>query len=361
MTQYGRGDTTEIWVPAGLNNRSTPVVLGLHKDPWNNTGVAFVAGDSNGGRVIAHANLERFNREKSSRAFPANSVAACVAEVGLNSPQATDFVLVHWSMSDAGWEQDFRRNPCRTDVLLAQLAPDRIVRVKHHQCHAAATFFTSPFEKAAVLVVDDRCPNYEIQTLWLGEGNQPELVAETADVGICLMYEAITRWIGFGPFEAGKTMSMAPFGRTQAPLAVSLVGNFNSIFTDYGHLYGTNDEILLEDPKPPSFNERARYVQTVQKECERAMLHLAKWAKDYTGLDSLCLGGGIDLNGVANYKIRRPHLSTSLFVNFDCSESGVALATALWDLHGVLDMHRSLEFVPPYTRSRYSLDESRVP
>lgn len=340
-----------------MSNVTESVVLGLHKDPWHDTGAAVIASDAHGRRRIAHANEERFNREKASRAFPSQSTTACLRECGLDSPLQADLVAVDWSMDDGGWDKDFRRNRCRTDVFLRDIRPERLVQVRHHLCHAAASFFTSPFHEAAILVVDGRGSNYETQTLWRGTGCGIELVAETRVVGIGLLYEAITRWIGFGPLEAGKTMGLAPFGSRLQAAKVDLSGRFDGIATDYGHLCGRDDEILFAADRPVTFEDRARYAFAAQMECERAMAHLARWVRSETGTDKLCLGGGVALNGVANYKLRQLGLFSDIYVNPACSDSGIAFGAALWGFHGILGQPRTMEFVSPYTGPTYARED----
>ncbi|MGC4423578.1 hypothetical protein, partial [Streptococcus suis] len=107
-----------------------------------------------------HCNEERLDREKSSRAFPALSTAACLAELGMSDPREADLVVLDWTMNGQDWRRDFRRNSCRTDVFLNVIDAQRLRMVRHHACHAAASFFTSPVERAAVLVVDGRGSEY---------------------------------------------------------------------------------------------------------------------------------------------------------------------------------------------------------
>lgn len=346
-------------LPDGMSDRH-PLVLGLHKDPWHDTGAAAVTLREDGTRIIAHINEERLDRRKSSRAFPALATAACLRELGAVSPADADLVAIDWSMNSTGWDRDYRRNPCRTDVFLRDLPPRRIVQVRHHLCHAAASFYTSPYERAAVLVVDGRGSNYETQTLWIGNGRKLQLVAETSTVGVGLLYEAITRLVGFGPLQAGKTMGLAPFGSGATSVPVDLSGRFDGISTDYGHLCGRDDEILFKLEHTLDERHRALLAWEVQQECERAMLHLSNWARRETGEHRLCLGGGVALNGVANHKIWRSGLFDDIFVNPACSDSGIALGAALWGLHEHLGHDRVREEVPVYTGPSYSAEAFEV-
>lgn len=332
---------------------NTPIVLGLHKDRWHDTGAAVVTVGADGRRLIAYCNEERLDREKSSRAFPALSTAACLAELGMSDPREADLVVLDWTMNGQDWRRDFRRNSCRTDVFLNVIDAQRLRMVRHHACHAAASFFTSPFERAAVLVVDGRGSEYETQSLWVGRGHSLELVARTSANGIGLLYEAVTRRIGFGPLEAGKTMGLAPFGCNDLRLSTAFKADFDGILTDYGSLCGRDDELYVDLGPLGDENQRATVALAVQQECERVMLHLAEWARRETGEVNLCLGGGVALNGVANFRILRSGIFEQVFINPACSDTGIALGAALWGLHVELGVERVYEDVSPYTGPRY--------
>ena len=68
---------------------------------------------------------------------------------------------------------------------------------------------TSPFEDAAILVVDGRGSNKQTQSLFMGQANTIELVEMTDTLGIGLLYAAMTQHIEFGLLQEGKTMGLA--------------------------------------------------------------------------------------------------------------------------------------------------------
>ncbi len=337
------------------------VVLGLHKDQWHDTGAAVVALRSDGSRVVAHINQERLNREKHSRAFPDLATAACFRELGLEGPEAAKLIVLDFVIDQFDWRLDFRNNRCRTDVFLANVEQARIKLIRHHLCHAAASFFTSPFEEAAVLVVDGRGSNLngrgsqpETQTLWIGSGNKLTLLEQSERTGIGALYEAVTEHLGFGFLEAGKTMGLAPFGAATPGPVLTLIGAFERIHTDYSQLCDIENASLYAD-RPPRFTggyrERAAY--DIQHECERAMLHLSRHARKVTGMNKLCLGGGVALNSVANAEILSRDIFDDIYINPACSDSGIALGAALWGFHALLDSPRVFDELSPYTGPNY--------
>lgn len=329
------------------------IVLGLHKDPWHDSGAAVVATDTDGERVIVAINEERLDRTKNSRAFPERATRSCLDEFGIASPEHADLVVYDYIYERMDWRKDFRHNPCRTDVFLADIRPEKLHAIRHHLCHAAACFYTSPFNEAAILVVDGRGTKWETQTLWIGRGETIELCKESFCVGIGLLYEAVTQLLGFGFLEAGKTMALAPFGQARPSPVLKVPGAFWGLTTDYAP-YCTVDSRLLVTP--PNLSEPLAWERCacdIQSECERAVSHLVTYTHELTGLPALCLTGGVALNGVANNKVLHTGLFDKIFINPACSDSGIALGAALWGYHALLHQPRKRSEVSPFTGPSY--------
>jgi len=269
------------------------IVLGLHKDPWHNTGAAMIRDDGDGPR-IAYISEERLDRVKDSRAFPEQSVRACMRQLGVRSHQEIDVVVMDYIRTGNDWRADHFRTPCRRDVFLHDLPAERLHIVNHHLLHAYATFCTSPFERAAVLVVDGRGSDGETQSLFRAGPEGVTLLAKSDRIGVGLLYAAITQAIGFGLLQEGKTMGLAPYGAACDEPVLDLRGRFDGIHTDYSRLCAAGSYDLLVPHRPlTSFEDKARAAWEVQHECERAMLHLARVAREQTGERFLCLSGGV--------------------------------------------------------------------
>ena len=77
----------------------------------------------------------------------------------------------------------------------------------------ASAFFCSPFDKAAVLVVDGM-GEWPTTSLYQGLGNQLHSVATVNfPHSLGFFYSAFTEYFGFDPFDGEyKVMGMAPYG-----------------------------------------------------------------------------------------------------------------------------------------------------
>ena len=330
-------------------------VLGLHKDPWHDTGAALIRRDGDRTDFVV-VSEERLDRVKDSRAYPEKAIAACLNEFGLKSIHDVDLVVLDY-ICDQDWRKDHFRRECRQDIALHELPTDKIRVVNHHLAHAYATYCSSGFDRAAVLIVDGRGSDKETQSLYLAEGSDIRLVAKTSQIGIGLLYAAVTQKIGFKLLQEGKTMGLAPFGADVQPPVFEFAAHYDGIVTDYAYacVEGSYD-MRLSHRDIVSFEDKARAAFDVQAECERAMLHLARWARETTGATKLCISGGVGLNSVANYKILKSGLFEDVFVNPAASDTGIPLGAALYGYHHVLGAPRDYPDIPAFVGPSYTAD-----
>ena len=190
-------------------------ILGVNAPPtgWHDSAACLLDGD---GEIIAFSEEERCNRHRHSLyRKPLSAARFCLEQAGI-SPADIDVVALGWDS-----EQLYPRRFADDAAFLAYAVGldfgDRIpevVRVPHHQAHAASSFYASPFSKAGVLVIDGHGEN-ESSTIWTYEdGAEPRLERtwqRTASLGYA--YDAASTWLGFSFLNAGKTMGLAAYGR----------------------------------------------------------------------------------------------------------------------------------------------------
>ena len=332
------------------------LVLGLHKDPWHDTGAALIRG-GHGKTEFVMVSEERMDRVKDSRAFPQKSIDACLNEFGVKDISEVDLVVLDY-ICNPDWENDRFETPCRRDTLLEQLPPEKIRVMNHHLAHACAAFYSSGYESSAVLIVDGRGSDKETQTLFMADASGIRLVASTDTIGIGLLYAAVTQAIGFKLLQEGKTMGLAPFGAEVAEPVFQFERRFNGIVTDYSHVCVDGSYALqMSHRKLDTFEDQARAAFDVQQECEAAMLYLAAWAKEVTGAENLCISGGVALNSVANYKILQSGLFKDVFINPAASDTGIPLGAALHGYHHILGAKKDYKTITAFVGPSYGREQ----
>jgi len=332
-------------------------ILGLHKDPWHNTGAAIIKFDNN---KVQFANLseERCDRVKDSRNFPAVSTQACMKELGIKSLDEIDLVVLDYIIDGDHWSTDYHKKPCSKDVFLSDIPDEKIKLVNHHECHAHTSFYSSGFQEAAILIVDGRGSDGETQSLYIGNVDTGiQLIEKTDKIGIGLLYAAVTQEIGFENLQEGKVMGLAPYGSNCKDSFFDFMPNYCGIETSY-------EDICIKDSYSLKFKRKdintredmACASYEVQSECERALLHLAAYAKEKTGCDYLCISGGVGLNSVANYKILQKNIFKDVFINPAASDTGIPLGAALYGYHSILKQKVSYNKISPFLGPSYSED-----
>lgn len=333
-------------------------VLGIHKDPWHNTGASIVY-EIDGKVDVVYVAEERLDRKKDSREFPQRAIEACMKHAGLSSFSELDLVVMDYIAYRDDWKKDYFKTPCKTDVFLNEIDPDKLHIINHHLAHAAASYYSSTLSESAILVVDGRGSDKETQSLFVGRANDIQLIEKSKDIGIGLLYASVTQLIGFGLLQEGKTMGLAPYGSPAVTgkkheKLLPIKGKFSGVSADYSDLC-IEDSYELRVPIDVSSPERkAQAAFEVQEECEHEMLRLAKYARETTGLKNLCIGGGVGLNSVANYKVLEAKLFDNLYINPACSDTGIALGAALWGYHALLGRPRLTEPLTPFVGPVYS-------
>ena len=89
----------------------------------------------------------------------------------------------------------------------------KILFSEHHQSHAAAAFYPSPFQESAVLCMDG-VGEWATTSTWIGKENQIKPLWEISfPHSLGLLYSAFTYYCGF-KVNSGeyKLMGLAPYG-----------------------------------------------------------------------------------------------------------------------------------------------------
>lgn len=324
------------------------------------------------GRIVVAIEEERLDRlkhsegfiihghfEKLSKVLPMKAVTYCLDTAGIGIDDV-DIVVGNRPLGDGAHERILRELPIRDKSKIHELPMP-----SHHLSHAYAGYLASPFEQAAVLVVDgvgSRVPGtgrIEKHTIFDGEGTTLRPVhAETfpedwSEVGLGLFYSFfsarlgfVTRWghPTFGDFgcggytEAGKTMGLAPYGRPRpdwAPLLTVKGGNVSARTEDLEQAWA--DWYAADgagyDPKAKGSWDHpfAKDVAfKVQQETEEAMLHLARHAHELTGRNKLCITGGVALNSVANQRIAAEGPFDEVYILPPAGDAGNAIGAAYY-------------------------------
>ena len=337
------------------------------------------------GELRAFVEEERLIRFKhASGLFPIRSIAACLELGGLALGDIDAFVY-GWDApryADGGMARFFERANQRYPPdaatrawqkgVLSLFRPenlegrlrDELVRwfgvspdevpplgfVPHHETHAAAAFYLSPCREALVLSVDGSGDS-DCTTVWRGRGGELErLWAAEIPHSLGWFYAALTEHLGFRAYDGEyKVMGLAAYGRENADLRSRLAEvlhpgpagwdyEVEPRFIHHGaHTWSDRftDELVDLLGLPPRLGGAAiekiheDLAFETQRALEETVLRLAGHFRDATGLDELCIGGGVGLNVKMNSRLRRSGLFRRIFPFPIPSDSGLGIGATL--------------------------------
>lgn len=338
------------------------------------------------GRIIAAAQEERFTRKKADANFPRNALAYCLQEANTKLEHIDHVVFydkpflkferlleTYIAFAPKGFTSFRMAVPLwlREKLFLKSLIVDELKEIapecdwtkklsfsEHHLSHAASAFYPSPFENAAVLTLDG-VGEWATTTFGIGSGSSLSIHKEIHfPHSLGLLYAAMTYYTGF-KVNSGeyKVMGLAPYGEPKyAQLILDHLidlkgdGSFrlNLDYFDYcTGLTMTNkrfDALFGGQPRKPETLLTQRdmdLASSVQHVIEEAILRMTRSLAKETGLESLCLAGGVALNCVANGKILRDGAFKKIWVQPASGDAGGAIGAALASYHLQFGQKRS--------------------
>lgn len=328
------------------------------------------------GKPVAAAQEERFTRIKHDAAFPKNAIAYCLDEAGLDLDDVDHIVffekpllkferLLETYLASAPrgfgsfkvampvWikEKLFQKSNLAASLKelsrngKARVIEDKLLFAEHHQSHAASAFYPSPFDEAVVLTMDG-VGEWATTSVSIGRGSKLETIKEINwPHSLGLLYSAFTYYTGF-KVNSGeyKVMGLAPYGEPKyAQLIMDKLidvkpdGSFwldQSYFNYASGLTMTSrkfDDLFGGPPRTgesPLTQKHMDLAASVQKVTEIVMLRMTRALAKETGIENLCLAGGVALNCVANGKILRDNAFKRIFVQPAAGDAGGALGAA---------------------------------
>jgi len=350
------------------------------------------------GEVVAAAQEERFTRKKHDPAFPANAVKYCLQEAGINHSDIDHVVFydkpllkferlleTYLSYTPNGfrsflvaipiWLKDklFLKKTLKRELSAVFDTTEKelpsLLFTEHHQSHAASAFFPSPYEKAAVMCLDG-VGEWATTSMWLGDGNKltPQWEIDFPH-SLGLLYSAFTYYTGFRVNSGEyKLMGLAPYGE---PKYVDLIlnnlldlkedGTFRLNMKYFNYATGltmTNKKFAdlfgapARQPESELTQKEMDIARSIQWVTEEIVLRLGRSVHKETGMDYLCLAGGVALNCVSNGRLLREGPFKEIWIQPAAGDAGGAVGAALSVYHEYMEKPRTLQR-PDATKGSY--------
>ena len=186
------------------------------------------------GKVLGAVEEERFTGIKHDASFPTNAIqwlykefkitGAEVSVVSFYENPTLKLERIEETTKRGGLLQYFKRNAIlkenkqnykETERKLYEITNDDIILAygDHHLSHLAYSYYTSPFDRTAILSVDG-VGEWETTVLAFAENNKITKVQNIKfPHSLGMIYSAFTAFLGFKPNEGEyKVMGLAPYG-----------------------------------------------------------------------------------------------------------------------------------------------------
>ncbi|MCC5942706.1 MAG: carbamoyltransferase [Balneolaceae bacterium] len=333
------------------------------------------------GEILAAAQEERFAREKHTADFPKNAIRYCLDEAGITIDELDAVVFydkpllkferlleTYYAFAPKGLRQFLVSMPVwlREKMFLKRTIRQELMEIEsydrnklkllfpeHHLSHAASAFYPSPYDEAAILTIDG-VGEWATASISHGEGSVIKKIKELRfPHSVGLLYSAFTTFLGFRVNSGEyKLMGLAPYGNPEAGQTKEFIEKIKKEIVqicDDGSVrlnqayfnYSTGLSMIhqgrweklfgLEQLKPASTfsQEYCNLAYAIQNITEEIILKMAAEAKRITGLDYLCIAGGVALNCVANGKLLRSGMFKDIWIQPAAGDAGGAVGAAL--------------------------------
>jgi carbamoyltransferase len=364
------------------------------------------------GVLIAATEEERFTRIKHWAGFPALSIRFCLKEAGIDVSQLDAIAVsrdpsanLHKKLIHAAKKmvsikslKDRLANSLKVGNIKQELAKAcgvdeksisaKLYQVEHHRSHLASAFYPSPFQKAALLSIDG-FGDFTSTMRGIGEGNSIKVldtVIYPHSIGI--FYTSLTQFLGFNNYgDEYKVMGLAPYGEANFMDELKEIiyptenGLFELNIKYFKHpkegvsmsweggepkidpIFSNEIEKILgpaRKKEEPLEQKHRDLAASVQKTTENIIFHILNHLHADTGLDEVCIAGGVAQNSVANGKITRNTPFKMVYIPSAGHDAGTAAGAALYVHHQLLKNTNRQEIWHAYTGSRFSDDEIKA-
>ena len=334
------------------------------------------------GHVVAAVEEERFSRKKFDDGFPKMAIDWCMKEANI-SPSDLDSVAFYdkpvlkferlldnyiavaprglYSFLDVIPKWLHKRLWIKNDVKkILKGFKGEIIFPEHHMSHAAHAFYTSTFDESAILTIDG-VGEWSTTSFGYGKNNSIKLSDDIRwPHSLGLFYSAFTYFLGFKVNEGEyKLMGLSSYGKPKYRDIIldNLIDvkDDGSIRLNMDYFAFTYDKVMTNEKfsnlfeiKPRKKDEKMEQIHfdigaSAQLVLEEVLLKMAEHVHKQTKMKNLCLGGGVALNGVANYRILKEGPFDNLHIPPSPGDAGSAIGCAQYLYHNYKKNKRIIE------------------
>jgi carbamoyltransferase len=333
------------------------------------------------GQVVAAAQEERFSRVKNDASFPKQAIEFCLHDQKITLDDLDGIVFYdkplltferilenHYRFAPKGlfafikampsWlgEKLFLKSTLKKSLNAVDDSWSKTTPIfysEHHLSHAASTFYPSPFDEAAIIVLDG-VGEWATTSIMHGRNGKIEKIEELHfPHSLGLLYSSFTYFLGFKVNKGEyKLMGLAPFASRKDPEVLRFVrliqqevisgqedGSYTLNLGYFRFPYGLT--MLQQRRWEKLFGVKRRQQNdsishahcqlalAIQMVVEAQIQQIVDRACALTSCNKVCLAGGVALNCVSNGLLTKKYPERSFYIQPAAGDAGGALGAAL--------------------------------
>ncbi len=310
---------------------------------------------SDDGKIVGAVAEHRFTRNKHHAGFPWMSYHY-LKTLGYDD-EDIEAVAIPWPPDKIPRKKLFARritspflvrgNKLSPTVPILSIEKKKIIAIGHQTAQAAAAYRTSGFKRALVVTLGMAGPEDDEKdaggAIFIGENGELKKLKSLKN-SFGLFYSFVTDGLGFGAMNGESfTMGLAPYGdpykayKLLAPYAPRVRGMETyqpkkpvrvgfAVLNTYQRFVFSNQGAI---PRMVRIHSDKDVAAAAQRILEEGVTQLIDNALEQTGLDRVCLAGGVFLNVKLNKAIRELRRVKKLYIYPNPSAGGSAVGAAL--------------------------------
>lgn len=327
------------------------------------------------GVIVAAIQEERLSRIKNDPSFPTRAIEQCLKIAGISINEVEYIVY---------YEKPFWKFERIMDTIMSNvpfsfsmfikavplwiknrlwIGPEirkklaykgKILFGSHHESHAAAAYYTSGFDHAAILTIDG-VGEFASTMIAIGDQHSIKVLSEQHfPHSLGLLYAAFTQYCGF-KVNSGeyKLMGLAPYGKPSFKKLIydRLIqqhedGSYHIEMKYFKYeqgkrMVGPEFETLFgKSARKPESAMEEHYqdvAASIQEVIEEIVINLCKRIKETTKVNKIVFAGGVALNCKLNQKIVEANLFEDHYFYANPGDAGSALGAAYQVWHQYLN------------------------
>ena len=344
------------------------------------------------GEIISAVQEERFSRKKHDSRFPGNAIKYCLKSNNLDLSDIKNIVYYEkplltferlletylavaprggrsfiaamqvWFKKKLFLKAELKKS---FKIIQGEITPKKDICIpeilfsEHHLSHAAAAFYPSPFDEAVILCMDG-VGEWATTSTWIGRSNKIKPLWEISfPHSLGLLYSAFTYYCGF-KVNSGeyKLMGLAPYGKPiylkeikEKLINIKDDGTFRLDMKYFKYHRGFRmtsnkfHKLFGSEPRKPEQELKQFHMDlasSIQAVTEEILIKIARTLRKETGINNICLAGGVALNCVANGKLLKKNIFDDIWIQPASGDAGSALGAGLIGWYEYLNKPRRI-------------------